>query len=312
MSLDKNSKILASDITTIKTTADNALPKTGGTLSGNLIFSMDGDTVLCKTTFNNRFIIRGGESNFEDGASLYLHGKEHSDYPGEVHIYAHNGTNYANLKLTPDGKVYIKSNEVITSAGGNVSKLLSTGELALTRTVENSRIWISGGTDYIGGAVILYGSEHADYPSEARLKAGSTQLRVKSDGSCIVANKNIVRSVNGSLADASGNVSITVASLLNIQDTATPIIGNVIDSKWGPNSGDYTLPNNFLGRIEYSINESTTFKILIDGRVILENISGASYTIDTIILKKGTVLKFGLQTENTNRYWTIKLDGILF
>ena len=180
------------------------LPRTGGTLSGNINFSQTGDTTLWKTKSAARFVFRGGGSNFQDGASLYLHGKDYTTDPGAALIYAHDGTNSAWIKLTPDGKMFVRSNEVLTAAGGSVRQLMSIGELALTRSVDNNRLWISGGTDMTSGALILYGKDHAEYANEARLKAGNTQLRILPAGGATLGGYKV-------LTEASGTASVSEA-----------------------------------------------------------------------------------------------------
>lgn len=180
------------------------LKLSGGTMTGNINFSQDGDSVLWKTKSAARFILRGGGSNFEDGASLYLHGKDHAGSPGELLLYAHNGTANAWAKLTPAGKMFVKSDEVLTSAGGSVAKLTSTAEYAINRSVDNSRMIIYGGINSTAGNLILYGENHASFPSESRLVAGSNNFRVLPAGGAMLGGSKV-------LTEASGTASVSAA-----------------------------------------------------------------------------------------------------
>lgn len=86
MSIGQNTKILASDITSIKTTADNALPKSGGTLTGDITFNKDVIQIAHSSGKNSGYaMINGGES-YGTGASFVAYGKDHSTQPGVAYI----------------------------------------------------------------------------------------------------------------------------------------------------------------------------------------------------------------------------------
>ena len=83
--------------------AINALPKSGGTVSGKLTFSV-ADAIY--RNVDNATITIGGGSAWNTGACFYLFGKSYnngSDAPGMFKITANNGTNSANLIGTPAG-----------------------------------------------------------------------------------------------------------------------------------------------------------------------------------------------------------------
>ena len=212
------------------------LKLSGGTMAGNINFSQDGDAVLWKTKSTARFILRGGGSEFADGASLYLHGKNNTTDPGAALLYAHDGAENAWVKLTPAGKMFVKSNEVLTFAGGSVGKLVGTGELVFTRNVDNNRLWISGGTDMTSGALILYGKEHAEYANEARLKAGNTQLRVLPAGGAMLGGAKV-------LTEASGTASVSAALAVS-----SVVVGDTTGKT-------FTLPN--VGTWAYTYHRYT-------------------------------------------------------
>lgn len=90
-------------------------------MTGNVRFSQDDDTILYRDGTNGRFIFRGGASGFTDGASIYLHGKDHPDKPGQFVVYAHDGTKRNILELKPDGTCLLANSQVLTAADGGVN-----------------------------------------------------------------------------------------------------------------------------------------------------------------------------------------------
>lgn len=88
----------------VMTAADAAalfFPKSGGTLTGNLIQrSINTDNLtLC-----------GGIGN--TGAHVYLNGKDNSTNPGYVIMYAKDTANSANFILRPDGQLSLSGNRI--------------------------------------------------------------------------------------------------------------------------------------------------------------------------------------------------------
>lgn len=85
----------------------------GGIVSGN-IFGNSVDFTLGKTNAAGRTIIRGG-STYNDGATLYLYGKDFSDAlarNGEFILLVNDGVNNSSLRLTPLGKLWVGGKEV--------------------------------------------------------------------------------------------------------------------------------------------------------------------------------------------------------
>lgn len=122
--------------TKIATTAfvHNYLPLSGGTLTGSIASSAT-DLLLYKTNATGRAIMRGG-TTYNDGSSLYLMGKSHSNGAG-FELTNNDGTNSASLvgkaggTLTWKGKPVIVGNWGITEYSGvsvnaNSHKLVAT------------------------------------------------------------------------------------------------------------------------------------------------------------------------------------------
>ena len=99
-------------------TADAALPKSGGTISGDIVFGSDA-MVIRKPTSDKYLAFRGGDG-YSTGASMVLYGKSASDTPGAARLIAHDGTNNYSLYCYPDGKM--------TWAGKAVERVNSSGD----------------------------------------------------------------------------------------------------------------------------------------------------------------------------------------
>lgn len=85
----------------------------GGIVSGN-IFGNSVDFTLGKANAAGRTIIRGG-TTYNDGATLYLYGKDFSDalaQNGEFILLVNDGVNNSSLRLTPLGKLWVGGKEV--------------------------------------------------------------------------------------------------------------------------------------------------------------------------------------------------------
>lgn len=104
----------ANDKITIAVDGD-FLPLSGGMLSGNIA----GDLVdfnIVKRDAAGRLILRGG-TTYNDGANIYLNGKDYAGnvgVPGEARMLVSNGTQSSLLTLTPDGALRLNNIKVAT------------------------------------------------------------------------------------------------------------------------------------------------------------------------------------------------------
>ena len=155
------------------TTAQEALtnlgayPKTGGELTGHLIFNTGTDTQIYKNNSEGRMILHGASWDFKDGASIYLHGKDHAN-AGSFDIYAHNGTVSQRLSGNADGTLKWGTSNIITASRVTVATKNSDGSITLPNggswtyiavfTVANNNYAITkGGNAVAGGTVISHG-----------------------------------------------------------------------------------------------------------------------------------------------------------
>jgi hypothetical protein len=149
----------------------NYLSLSGGGMKGNIRFDNGTDTQLYKNITNGRFIVRGGDPNFSGGASLYLHGKDHSE-KGAFSIYAHNGTTSRVLTGKADGTLTWAGNNVIVD-GGTVSKsLTSTSAVLAKKATDDKSLIFYSGTDASKGATFGgYGINYETYGGRFYAKA---------------------------------------------------------------------------------------------------------------------------------------------
>lgn len=101
-------------------------PLTGGTLTGNITYNGNSDFSIARYTDTGRTVLRGG-TTYNDGANIYLNGKNYSGdvgAPGAIKFMASNGAQSGTLDLTPDGTLTLNG-------------MLSATYLSCNKTSEN-------------------------------------------------------------------------------------------------------------------------------------------------------------------------------
>lgn len=195
------------------------LPLSGGTLSGTVFTSGSGSPVLSAKKDN----LNGGR--------IFLFAPDDSDFLGGIVLRAYNSdnTSFVDLTIKSDNTITWGSKNIVRSvdgvnanAAGNVtlnalpkSGGAMTTQYSITRDVSNSYLGLFGGTGEKDGAQLdLCGKDHASQPGGFQLHARNADkdiiLRGEIDGRLRWDGKHIVRSINGELADASGNLDIGV------------------------------------------------------------------------------------------------------
>lgn len=185
------------------------LPVAGGTIRGNLAvtgaFDFTGfNGILRKTTTSGRMMLFSG-TDFGEGASVYLYGKDHATYPNQIQMYS--GTRQFTLK--PDGSFEWNGTTItlgdttltetklksMMAADDGIARLALTGGTMtgniefnayspLIKKISNTgRLCLFGGTDMGNGAsVYLYGKDHATAPNELQMYAGTKAFKLKPGG----------------------------------------------------------------------------------------------------------------------------------
>ena len=197
-------------------TADAALPLAGGTMSGTI--KTTASQALAKTNASYGLGIYGGTSPL-DGAYSIVYGKDSTE-AGKFVLCANDGTNKPQFIGLPDGTLTWGDKDVITSAGG-----IMTAAAAMTRDVDSDALQLHGGTDSASGAGIwLYGKDKSDLQGTFRIRATAAGENIDlighKNGTLTWSGKNIVRSVNGTAADAAGNVSIAFGTVVQKLNTS--------------------------------------------------------------------------------------------
>lgn len=191
---------------------DSKLSLSGGTMTGVVHFSTNG--ALYRSNDTNYLVIGGG-STFDNGALLYLYGKDNTSSPGYVILGAKDGSKAQYLYLTPSGTATWCGKNIARSvdgvnadSAGNVAlnALKTTGGTlsgAVTCTVgepikRNSNdgfLQILGGTTYTNGAFIRLDGKDGPGKGSFKLCAGdgstSTTLYCTPAGALTLNGKDI-------------------------------------------------------------------------------------------------------------------------
>lgn len=167
----------------------SVLTSAGGDLNGT--FFLKEETDLAVQSYNNSKLALLGGPNYQACSYLELFGGDNS---GKVQLHAKDGTNSSIFAMLPSGKTTINSKDILTSDGGTVGNLVfnTTSNGVITRSVDDNITHIIGGTGSDSGYLSLYGKDHTTYPSECRLNAGNTKLRVLKDGTGYLNGYRIV------------------------------------------------------------------------------------------------------------------------
>ena len=116
---------------------------------------------------------------------------------------------------SPDESGNIDPSQVgcLPLSGGTMTGAISGSGGLIRGSTDTSDIWISGGTNSSANPYIqLNGGSRSSNSGVievvSRNANTTTSLKITPDGNCTWGGKNIVRSVNGTSADASGNVEV--------------------------------------------------------------------------------------------------------
>ena len=144
-------------------------------------------SVINKTSTSGSLSLRGG-TNYADGASIGLYGKDYNGgYAGAVTIIAYGNSDYTNLYLYPNGTVSVYNNSTGTTK--NVAMQEDTiprnGGAVITnyflgRSENTGSLMLSGGTSWSsGGSLETFGSGHSSYAGQVRLQPALSDSNFK-------------------------------------------------------------------------------------------------------------------------------------
>lgn len=247
----------------------NVITSTGGTMSGRVSFNYTDCPIQQTHTISGKSITMGIGSGgynrgiFDTDSNRWI---VYADQTGNVSLNTTGSTGYT-LNCGNDGTLTWKGKDVITSAGGKFtgSVTLMGGDNGIVAPTDNDCIEIEGGTKYGNGAKLTLYGKSATQNGEFRLSAindggvNPKHLSGKVDGSLTWADKNIVRSVNGTNADASGNVALSV----------NPTWTKITSKK--ASVGAWTITGCTVGKPLFIIGQNTKYEYMW---AILTPISG--------------------------------------
>lgn len=164
-------------------------------------------------------------------------------YPASGDPYATAPTPAAgdnSTKIATTAFVNTKGKEFLPLAGGTMSGSITfKGTVAALKNADDSYLELRGATDYQKGAYLRLDGKDSSKGGSFTIATGNGTNNIefsgKTSGELIWNGKNIVRSVNGTVADAAGNVAITsVESATKATQDGT---GKVIADTYLPKSG---------------------------------------------------------------------------
>lgn len=212
------------------------LPLDGSSpMVGSIRFDSTNSEIFVKQTANsNRLIILGGDA-WSSGGAIYVCGKDRDVLPGHVILRASDGSNVNEVKVSPDGSATVNDKNILTTetglplAGGTMTGAISRNGNFAVNTADNSYMQICGGkTSQNGGTVAVYGVEHPSMPGAVVLTDnGDTPAQLQLVNAGIThGGKNLVKSVDGTAADAAGNVKMNNVVHLSGNETITGLKTN--------------------------------------------------------------------------------------
>lgn len=112
-----------------KTLAENALPTSGGTMTGGIEM---GQSNLAKQSIDTSSVSIYGGTGSSNGASIIAYGKEQTLYPGYFVLKANNGETSSTLEGRPDGTLRWKGKNVVALGTSDVIPISNGGTGAAT------------------------------------------------------------------------------------------------------------------------------------------------------------------------------------
>lgn len=280
-----NADILDNEIQTVK---NDYVKKSGDSMSGDLSF--DTNHNIHANSDNGQLVFMGG-SEWNKGAGISLWGKDKNG-AFTIHSVDENGNmktlcGWNNGSLTWCDKELATQEHVsdnyLSLNGGTMKGDIELGGNAIygnwykiRNNDDNSFIGMSGGGNHsweTSSTLVLFGNNAGDNAGKAVLNSHGHNLAVCQNGQLLFNNQNIVRSVNGVNADASGNVSVSsLSTSVFMPDYTAGVTLTITDGS----TCKGTVPSDgfiFFGMASYNTNG--TFHLYINGKAVFNG-----WTID--------------------------------
>lgn len=235
----------------------------GGIVSGN-IFGNSTDFTLGRVNAAGRTIIRGG-TTYNDGATLYLYGKDFSDalaQNGEFILLVNDGVNNSSLRLTTLGKLW--------AGGKEVALLESTVAAALT----------------CNGCGESTPFELTDSNAASQIKSGfyKTESNASQGGAAGLPYAAIIQAMRGSTRGA------RILFPLNESNEFFSPYMQVFNGTWGPLKSFVMQGNTFTGNVVGNVTGNATSASRLETSRKINNVpfNGASDIAVTDLYDKRT------------------------
>lgn len=215
----------------------NVITSAGGTMTGSLV--LDGTDI--KASNDSAVIAFRGGTGFQKGSQINLYGKDHADKAGWVEIYSSDGTTTKTAIIKPDGTFTWDGKNIPHVKDGNLigaSVVYKANFDVDLNTIQETGLYSVVATDGTKAQSLNYPADggmngflevfanESGHIRQNYYRIGTTNsndhnvftrtISAADEGGTwyrIITNKdNIVRSVNGTSADASGNVTLSVSS----------------------------------------------------------------------------------------------------
>ena len=165
-------------------------------------------------------------------------------------------------KATQDGNGANIANTYLPKTGGTMTgDIKFSGFRNIMGTTDTGSIQIYGGTDWEAGSMIgVYGKSHSSRAGWIYLSlhdgTNTNVLVVKPDGTFQWGGKNVIRSVNGTAADASGNVTVSSSTPTKLTTGTCTISSKKI---YAPSGGTWFIFGYYSYQYRLDDDAGTTY-----------------------------------------------------
>lgn len=223
------------------------LPLSGGTMTGDILANKT--ALFIRQTANNRELSLLGGVSSVSGGGFYAYGGENESGAGWFRVRAAKDGKYTELIGTPDGKLYWKGSDIITSAGGDINGTLVNRNYS--HPVIQSMTSDASGNEVTGATLYMFPHNEPTYKGGFALRAvnssgGYVELCGKNDGT--LSWNDVYIFTTGEIkwyAGASVPAGFLLCNGAAVSRTTYAKLFAEIGTKWGAGNGSTTfnLPN---------------------------------------------------------------------
>ncbi len=211
------------------------------------------------------------------------------------------GNTIIQMPITRAANVEDLTSTCLPLAGGTMTGAINfNGNGSVMGSADSSSVQMYGSSAWNAGSMIgVYGKSHANRPGWLYLSAhdgtdtGNKTLIGKPDGTLTWSGKNVVRSVNGVAADASGDVTIGGSSAYQIPFASCTTANNKYEkSATITNGASFSLVAGALVAVKFTNGIS-------DGRISTLNVNSTGAKTVRTITGGTTILNHDYRSEGS-------------